>query len=116
MLKEAAATVPVTAGNVTPEVAVRVLAGASTTVPPVAVCTAALPKFMSTVLVIVIGVTIVALAEAVALACAEALLMPRAAVAIRASAAILIDLFIVIVCLFCLFACLVKKKVLKCVV
>jgi hypothetical protein len=44
-----------------------------TTVPPVPVCTATLPKFMSTVFVMLIGVTIVADAVAVAVACAKEL-------------------------------------------
>jgi len=69
-VNEAAATVPVTAGNVMPPVNVLVPAGANTTVPAVP-ATATLPKFMSTVLVILIGVTMVADAVAVAVACAN---------------------------------------------
>jgi hypothetical protein len=61
----AAVTVPVTAGRVTPPVAVRVAAGASITVPGLAF-TATLPKFISLALVIEIGVTMVAVAVAVA--------------------------------------------------
>ena len=69
-VKDAAVTVPVVAGKVTPLVRVRVPAGASTTVPPVAVCTARLPKLMSAFFAILIGVTTVAVAVAVAVACA----------------------------------------------
>jgi hypothetical protein len=72
-VKEAAVTVPAAAGSVTPPVTVRVPAGASITVPPVAVCTATLPKFMSTVFVMLIGVTIVAVDVADAVACAKEL-------------------------------------------
>jgi hypothetical protein len=61
----AAETVPVTAGSVTPPVAVRVPAGARTTV-PAAVLTATFPKFMLLAFTIAIGVTIVAVAVAVA--------------------------------------------------
>ena len=69
-VKDAAVTVPVVAGKVTPLVLVRVPAGANTTVPPVAVCTAILPKLMSVFFEILIGVTTVAVAVAVAVACA----------------------------------------------
>jgi len=68
-LKAAAVTVPVVAGRVTPLVLVRVPAGANTTVPPVEALTAILPKLISAVFVIVIGVTTVAVAVAVAVAC-----------------------------------------------
>ena len=64
-VNEAAVTVPVTAGSVTPPVIVRPPAGASITVPATAL-TATLPKFISTVLVMLIGMIIVA--EEVALA------------------------------------------------
>jgi hypothetical protein len=68
-VKEAAVTVPAVVGNVTPPVAVRVPAGASTTVPAVVDCTATLPKFISTSLTILIGVTMVAVAVADAVSC-----------------------------------------------
>jgi hypothetical protein len=69
-VKDAAVTVPVVVGSVTPPVLVRPPAGVSTTVPPVVDCTATLPKFISTVLEMLIGVTIVAVAVAVAVSCA----------------------------------------------
>jgi hypothetical protein len=77
-VKEAAATVPVVEGRVTPPAppVVRVPAGANTTVPAVAAETATLPKFKSAVLVIVIGVMMVAEAAAVAVACAKETLVP----------------------------------------
>ena len=65
-VKVAADTEPLAAGSVTPLVLVRVPAGANTTVPPVAVCTARLPKLMSVFFEILIGVITVALAVAVA--------------------------------------------------
>lgn len=64
-LKEAAETVPVVAGKVTPPVLVRTPAVERTTVPAV-VPTAMFPKFMSTDLAIAIGVMMVAEALAVA--------------------------------------------------
>ena len=72
-MKLAAATVPVVAGSVTPPAppVVRVPAGARTAVPAVVADTATLPKFISTVLVIVMGVMMFAEAEAVAVACAK---------------------------------------------
>jgi hypothetical protein len=70
IVNEAAATVPVVAGRVTPPVNVRVPAGARMTVPAVAF-TATLPKFISTVFEIVIGVTMVADVVAVAETCAK---------------------------------------------
>ena len=72
-MKLAAATVPVVAGSVTPPAppVVRVPAGARTAVPAVVAETATLPKFISTVLVIVIGVMMLAEADAVAVACAN---------------------------------------------
>ena len=66
----AAVTVPVVAGNVTPPVLVRAPAGVSVAVPAVLACTATLPKFMSVVFVMLIGVTIVPVDVAVAVACA----------------------------------------------
>ena len=69
-------TVPVTFGKVTPPAPPAVRVGAAeavnATVPPVAVCTAMFPKFISALLTILIGVTIVADAFAVAVACALA--------------------------------------------
>ena len=67
-MKLAAATVPVVAGSVTPPAppVVRVPAGASIAVPAVVADTATLPKFMSTVFTIVIGVMMLAEAAAVA--------------------------------------------------
>jgi hypothetical protein len=65
-VNEAAATVPLTAGKVTPPVFVLVPAGASTTVPATVGLTAMLPKFISTVLEIAIGVITVAEVLAVA--------------------------------------------------
>ena len=62
----AAATVPVTAGRVTPPVFVRVLAGARTTEPAMVGLTAMLPKFISIVFEIAIGVITVADVVAVA--------------------------------------------------
>jgi len=72
-VKVAAVTVPVVAGNVTPPAppVVRVPAGARTAVPAIVAETATLPKFISTVLTIDIGVMIVALTAAVAVACAN---------------------------------------------
>ena len=71
-VKDAAVTVPITAGRVTPPVVERVPAGVSITVPPTAL-TATLPKFMLAALAIAIGVTIVAVAVAVAETCANVL-------------------------------------------
>ena len=64
----AAETVPAVAGSVTLPVRLLVPSGVNTTVPPAATSTATLPKFISTVLVIDIGVTIVAVAVADAFA------------------------------------------------
>ena len=58
-LNDAAVTVPATAGRVTPPVDVRVPAVDNKTVPAVALI-ATLPKLMSAVFAMVIGVTIVA--------------------------------------------------------
>ena len=69
-VKAAEDTVPAVAGKVTPPVIVLVPAGAKTTVPAVP-ATAKLPKFISTVFEMLIGVTIVADAVAVAVACAK---------------------------------------------
>lgn len=93
-VKEAAVTVPAVTGSVTPPVDVRVPAGVSTAVPPVAVCTATLPKFMSTFLVMLMGVTIVAVALAVAVACANA---PGAHVI--STAAVAINLVFIVIAL-----------------
>ena len=68
-LNSAAETVPAEAGKVTPPLLVLVPAGTKTTVP--ALVAEILPKFMSTFLVIEMGVTIVAVAVAVALDCAK---------------------------------------------
>src|ERR1700744_3064585 len=78
MLKLAADTVPVVAGRVTPPAppVVRVPVGVSVAVPALIADTATLPKFISTVLEIVIGVMMVAGAEAVAEACAKEALVP----------------------------------------
>ena len=67
-MKLAAATVPLVAGSVTPPAppVVRVPAGAITTVPAIEAETATLPKFIYTFLTMVIGVMIVADADAVA--------------------------------------------------
>ena len=78
----AAATVPLVAGNVTPPAppVVRVPAGASTAVPAMVAETATLPKFISTVLAIEIGMMMFAEADAVAVACAkEAVEQPNTA-------------------------------------
>ena len=87
-MKPAADTVPVVAGRVTPPPppVVRVPAGARTVVPDKVADTATLPKFISVVLEIDMGVMIVAEAEAVAVACAKVLLA-----AITATAAITSD-------------------------
>ena len=69
-VKEAAVTVPVFAGKVTPPVNVRPLAGDKTTV-PTDPSVAILPKFISVFLEILMGVTIVADTLAVAVACAK---------------------------------------------
>ena len=72
-MKVAAATVPVVEGSVTPPAppVVRVPPGARIAVPAVEAETATLPKFISTVLVILIGVMMVAEADAVAVAWAN---------------------------------------------
>jgi hypothetical protein len=70
-VKEAAVTVPLVAGKVTPPVAVRTPAVLNITVPPVCACTETLPKFMSTILVILMAVRMVAVAEAFATAWAD---------------------------------------------
>jgi hypothetical protein len=62
----------VVAGSVTPPVEVLVPAGSSTTVPPDPAETATLPKFISTVLLILMAVRILAVAVAVAVAWADA--------------------------------------------
>ena len=68
-VKSAAVTAPDVDGKVTPLVLLRVPAGANTTVPPVADCTAILPKFKSAFFTILMGTIIVAVAVAVAVAC-----------------------------------------------
>ncbi len=95
-MKLAAATVPVVEGSVTPPAppVVRVPAGASIAVPALVAETATLPKFMSTVLEIDIGVTIVADAEAVAEAWAKETLEP--AMMIEAIASTLVKFFILV--------------------
>ena len=89
-MKVAADTVPVVAGSVTPPPppVLRVPAGARIAVPETVADTATLPKFISTVLVIVIGVMMLAEQEAVAVACAKELLEKP----ITATVAIVIDL------------------------
>ena len=66
----AAVTVPVVVGRVTPPVVVLVPSVARITVPGVAL-TATLPKFISVLLAIAMGVIIVAEAFEVALTCAK---------------------------------------------
>ena len=92
----AAVTVPVVAGSVTPPEppVVRVPAGASTAVPETVADTATLPKFISTVFTIEIGVMMFAEAEAVAVACAKDEL--AAAITITEVAIALIMFFILI--------------------
>jgi hypothetical protein len=105
--KAAAATVPDTVGSVTPPVSEREPAGVNTTVPAVAL-TATLPKFMSTVLLIAIGVTIVADADAVAETCAKVLMeIPMSKIA---RAMILICAFMVFVFWFVVLICLMKQR------
>ena len=70
----AAVTVPTVAGNVTPPVLARVPAGASITVPAVPEA-AILPKFISRVFAILMGVTMLTDELAVAEACANKLLL-----------------------------------------
>ena len=82
-LKEAPVTVPVTAGSVTPPVFVRVPSGVRTTVPGFTGLTAILPKFISTVLVMAIGVIIVADVPAVADTCANVLAVSASIATIR---------------------------------
>jgi hypothetical protein len=78
----AGATVPVVTGRVTPPVWVREPEVGRTTVPGIVGLTATLPKFISTDLVIAIGVIIVADVDAVALTCAkEAAENPKTATA-----------------------------------
>jgi hypothetical protein len=87
-------------GSVTPPAppVLRVPAGASTTVPASEADTATLPKSMFTFLTMVIGVMMVAEAEAVAVDCANELL--EKAIAIAAVASTLEKLFILVVCFF----------------
>ena len=96
-MKLAADTVPIVAGRVTPPAppVVRVPAGARTVVPARVADTATLPKFMSTVFTIVIGVMIVAEADAVAVACAKDAVVP--AMTIAAVANTLVKFFILFV-------------------
>ena len=87
-MKLAAETLPVVAGSVTPPAppVVRVPAGASMAVPAMVAETATLPKFISTVFAIEIGVTIVAEDAAVAVACANELeFNPIIAAAVRST-------------------------------
>jgi len=69
-VNEAADTVPVTAGSVTPPAGVRTPPGLRTTVPAIVGLTAKLPKFRSAVFAMAIGVMMVALEAAVAETCA----------------------------------------------
>ena len=69
-VNEAADTVPVTAGSVTPPLGVRVADGLRTTVPATVGLTAKLPKLRSAVFAMAIGVMMVALEAAVAETCA----------------------------------------------
>jgi hypothetical protein len=108
-VKEAAETVPFVAGRVTPPPppVVRVPAGARTAVPERVAETATLPKFISTVLEIVIGVMMFAEAEAVAVACAKEELAVTIAIV-----AIAIDLMMFFILVrFCLFefVCLMQR-------
>lgn len=75
-MKDAAVTVPLSTGSVTPPLGVRTPAGVNTTVPPVVDCTDKIPKFMSTSLVMAMGVTMVAVAVALAVSWAL-VLIPR---------------------------------------
>ena len=72
-VNDAAVTVPVTTGRVTPPVNVRAPAVGRTTVPPKVGLTAMFPKFMSTSFVMAIGVMMVAVVDAVAVTCANEL-------------------------------------------
>ena len=84
-VNEAAETVPVTTGRVTPPVLVRAPEVGRTTVPPNVGLTAMLPKFISTSFSMAIGVMMVAVVEAVAVTCAkEVAVNPRTMIA-RAS-------------------------------
>ena len=96
-MKAAAATVPVVTGRVTPPAppVLREPAGVSTAVPAIEADTATLPKLMSVVLEIEIGVTIVAEAEAVAVAWAKEAVEP--AIKIEAIASTLVKFFILFV-------------------
>ena len=93
-LNEAAVTVPVTAGRVTPPVFVRVPAGARTTVPAMVGLTAMLPKFISTVFVMAIGV--ITVAEVVAVAETWANVLIEIAIMAMVSAKILVVFFIAV--------------------
>jgi hypothetical protein len=99
-VKDAAATVPVVDGSVTPPEppVVRVPAAANTTVPLVDDRTAMLPKFMSVTLVIVIGVMIVADAVAVADTCAKDDVAD--AITITAAATITLEMFFILFSFF----------------
>ena len=94
-MKEAEVTVPVVDGSVTPVPAVvRELEVESITEPLLEADTAMLPKFISTVLAIDIGVMMVAVAEAVAEACAkERLEVPRTTTAAMIAFAMFFILF-----------------------
>jgi len=92
-LNDAAVTVPATAGNVTPPVFERVPAGTSTTVPAMVGLTAILPKFISTVFEIAIGVITVADVVAVADTCAKELIVKANIAMVRVK--ILVVFFIV---------------------
>ena len=123
-MKLAAATVPVVAGRVTPPAppVVRVPPGASTTVPAVVADTATLPKFMSTVFTIVIGVMMFAEQDAVADACAKELLENPITTAAVAIALKMFFIFLFFVCLkmvclemvcliiVCFFVCFICKE------
>ena len=118
-MKAAADTVPVVAGRVTPPPppVVRVPAGASTTVPESVADTATLPKFISAVLAIEIGVMMLAEHDAVAVACANELLAKPANTTVAAMALMMffivlrfclfefVVLFVFVVCLFCKLYC-----------
>jgi hypothetical protein len=101
-VKSAPATVPVVEGSVTPPAppVVRVPAGTSTTVPASEADTATLPKFISTFFTIVIGVMMVAEADAVAVACAKELLEKAITTAAVANTLEILVCFFKFECLF----------------
>jgi hypothetical protein len=113
-VKLAAATVPILAGSVTPPAppVLRTPAGVITTVPASEAETATLPKFISTFLTIVIGVMMVAEAEAEAVAWAKEEVAEEA-ITIAAIAITLEKFFILfvfwvwVICEFVCYCCLI---------